>query len=621
MRKYMVFSTILFLVFSMWLLIRELEPFLRETALMTPMLLTSEFATEMISQPCGALFWLASLLQSTMIWPYLGALLLTIVLALLAFAVKYAFHIPNEWVGIAWLPSLALLLNYTQTGYMLYLLKMPGIAFTWPIGILCAVLLLRLWQLTNENNFLCFHGLWDKPWLRFPIVGVLLLLLFTIFYWLIGAFALIAAVFIVLTSLKSKALLKTRILVSVFLVAAIVFIPQLLYVMGFIRLRQEAIYTVGTPDYQWNDGERNLFYPLIFTVVILIVMALLKPISSLKNKQIKGKMNLKICAGLATSVVLFIGGCWLVWNHSFRDQNFLSILNMKESAEKGDWEGVLALSRANDIEPTRAQVCLTRLALYKLGRMGDELFSYPDGAAAYQSPRTFPYLRLMIGRLLYYHYGKVNYSYRWAMEDMVEYGMRPDYIRYMLMTSETNGEKALAKKYRDALETMIGMKERILAPASSQRNMKAEKKGEPFELMNYEDILDGDAGLIEFYLLNSFAMTEGGSKEMVELSMMNNLITKNLEAFWPRFFKLLPTWQGHIPRHYQEAALMIAQLTGRQDLLTNIPINPDVSARFERLVTASAQNGDKDYNKMTLKGEFGDTYWYYYFFVEGLKTT
>ncbi len=618
MKKYMLFSAFLFATFSLWLLIQELEPFLRETALMTPMLNTSVFATEMISQPCGALFWLASLLQSTLIWPYIGAVVLTIVLMLLAFVVKQAFRISDEWAGIAWLPSLALLLSYTQTGYMLYLLKMPGVAFTWPLGILIAVLLLWLWRLTIVNHSLPYQGLWKMPWLRIPLLGVLLLLSISIFYWLIGVFALIAVVLVVFSSLKTKASVKTRITTSFFLIAVIAVVPRLLYAMGFIRLRQEAIYMAGIPDYQWTDSERSLFYPLIFTVVLLIVLAILKPMQSFKEKQTRGK----IIAGLAISAILLVGGCWLVWKNSFRDQNFLSILKMKESAEKGDWEGVLTLSRANDTEPTRAQVCLTRLALYKLGRMGDELFTYPDGSANYQSPRAFPYLRLMIGRLLYFHYGKVNYSYRWAMEDMVEYGMRPDYIRYMFMAAETNGEKALAKKYRDALEKMIGMKGRIIAsPSNPRRSKNAEKKGEPFELMNYADVLDGDAGLIEFYLLNSFAMTEGGSREMVELSMMNNLITKNLESFWPRFFKLLPTWQGHIPRHYQEAALMIAQLTGRNDLLTNIPIDPDVSERFERLVTASAQNGDNDYNKMALKGEFGNTYWYYYFFVEGLKTT
>ena len=101
MRKYMLFSAFLFAAFSLWLLTKELEPFLRETALMTPMLTTSEFATEMISQPCGALFWLASLLRATMIWRYIGAVLLTIVLILLAYAVKYAFRISDEWAGIA----------------------------------------------------------------------------------------------------------------------------------------------------------------------------------------------------------------------------------------------------------------------------------------------------------------------------------------------------------------------------------------------------------------------------------------------------------------------------------------------------------------------------------------
>ena len=144
----------------------------------------------------------------------------------------------------------------------------------------------------------------------------------------------------------------------------------------------------------------------------------------------------------------------------------------------------------------------------------------------------------------------------------------------------------------------------------------------PKELLNYGNVLDGDAGLIEFYLLNSFALTDGGSREMVELSMMHNLITKNLNAFWPRFFKLLPTWQGKIPRHYQEAALMIAQLQGHPELLQNVPIDGDIQARFERLVQASAEHGDdQNYNRTMLKPEFGDTYWYYYFFVEGLKTT
>ena len=139
-------------------------------------------------------------------------------------------------------------------------------------------------------------------------------------------------------------------------------------------------------------------------------------------------------------------------------------------------------------------------------------------------------------------------------------------------------------------------------------------------LLNYTDQLDGDDGLVEFYLLNSFALSEGGSREMRELSLMSSLITKNLTGFWPRFMALLPTWHGKIPTHYQEAALMVAQLQGGAPV-PNLPIAPTIQQRFQRLVEASARMGDNAANAAALHPEFGTTYWYYYFFVEGLKTT
>ena len=107
---------------------------------------------------------------------------------------------------------------------------------------------------------------------------------------------------------------------------------------------------------------------------------------------------------------------------------------------------------------------------------------------------------------------------------------------------------------------------------------------------------------------------------MVELSLMCSIITKHLDGFWSRFMALLPGWNGHIPTHYQEAALMVAQLQGGMDI-DQLPIDPQVRQRFERLVEASAQMGDSGNNAYALRSEFGNTYWYYYFFVEGLKTT
>lgn len=314
---------------------------------------------------------------------------------------------------------------------------------------------------------------------------------------------------------------------------------------------------------------------------------------------------------LVVSTVLFVGSAIAAYTYTFRDPNFLNTLRMKHAAEDGAWNQVLQIARDGDQEPTRAQVCLTRLALFKTGRMGDELFTYPEGAAAYEAPQN-QWLRLMIGPLLYYHYGKTGFAYRWAMEDLVEYGERPAYLRYLHSVARLNGEDALAQRYERSLARTLFYKD------ACEREEQEAAAIKP--LLNYTDQLDGDNGLVEFYLLNSFALSEGGSREMVELSLMDGLITKNLTGFWPRFMALLPTWQGHIPTHYQEAALMLTQLQGGLPLRDLSMIDPAIQQRFQRLVEASARMGDNAANAAALRPEFGNTYWYYYFFVEGLKT-
>lgn len=353
----------------------------------------------------------------------------------------------------------------------------------------------------------------------------------------------------------------------------------------------------------------------LFVLLILVALGLISVVvrAFIKRKKTSRCMTkgFRLTLFILSSIV-FVGSAYWFWTQTYRDSNFLASLQMKQACEKGDWERVLQIARENDKEPTRLQVCLTRLALYETGEMGNLLFAYPDGAAAYNTPEQNQWLRLMGAQLLYEHYGKTGFAYRWAMEDMVEYGERPMYLRTLYRVALLNGEKALSEKYRQALNHTLFFKEDAV---DMDRQSAAVKP-----LLNYTDQLDGDNGLIEFYLLQSFALTEGGSRQMVELSLMCSLIIKHLDGFWQRFMALLPGWNGHIPTHYQEAALMVAQLQGGMDT-DQLPIDPPVRQRFERLVEASARMGDSGNNAYALRSEFGNTYWYYYFFVEGLKTT
>ena len=600
-----------FAAFTLFLLLGPLQPFLRETAALTPFYV-DESISSLLSRPCGALLYVAAGLQSCFAVPWLGAILLVAVLVAVAYVVRWAFRISDAWFGLCWVPSFALLVNYTQLGYLIYTLKHPAIAFAEPLGMLAAFCLMGLWY-----RLKAWH--WKVAFL---------LLVPTLGFWLFGFFGVVVAPFLGFCELAIARFHlndhpSEKRDGSHFLWGLALFFAGFL-LTALTRAILFPAFSIEAGHVSFTNDQRPMRIPWITTLVYPSLFACFR---------FEGKKLWMT----AVSTVVFAAASIAAFTYSFRDANFLDTLRMKHAAEAGQWEQVLQLARdgaqasarqqgaIGAQAPTRAQVCLTRLALYKTGRMGDELFTFPEGSAAYKAPQN-QWLRLMIGPLLYYHYGKLGFAYRWAMEDLVEYGERPAYLRYLLRVAQLNGEAALARRYARSLARTLfykpSLSDAVSASSSGAAHICAVEDSEASSirpLLNYTDQLDGDNGLVEFYLLNSFALSEGGSREMVELSLMDVLITKNLTGFWPRFMALLPTWQGHIPTHYQEAALMVAQLQGGSPV-PHLPIDPAIQQRFQRLVEASARMGDNAANAAALRPEFGNTYWYYYFFVEGLKT-
>ncbi len=601
--------TLAFTAFALFLLLGPLKPYLVETAALTPFYVDEFTVGKMLSEPCGLLFQVAAGMQSCFARPWLGTALFIAVLIAVAYVQRWAFRISDAWFGLCWVAPFALLTNYTQLGYLIYTLKHPAVAFAPVLGMLVAIALMGLWLRLQS---------W---WWNVAFV----LLVPTVGFWLFGVYGLLVLPVlgfceagVARWGLREDSFIsfKTSSMFSEVAVERLglheltrqtrgyhILLGLALFALGFLLpvlfravLQQPLDFETGLLGF--SNAERQLRLPAIFTVVPLTIFLFFR-LSGNRRWQ------------LITASAAFMAAAVAAYTYAYRDANFLNTLQMKHATEDGEWEQVLRLSRENKQEPTRAQVCLTRLALFKTGRMGDELFTYPDGSAAYHAPQQNQWLRMMIGPLLYYHYGKTGFAYRWAMEDLVEYGERPADLRYLYSVARLNGEEALARRYERTLARTLLYKHAYAHATSEDAAIRP--------LMNFTDQLDGDNGLVEFYLLNSFALSQGGSRPMVELSLMNGLITKNLSAFWQHFLALLPTWQGHIPTHYQEAALMVAQLQGNAPV-NHLPIDPAISQRFQRLVEASARLGDNAANAAALRPEFGNTYWYYYFFMEGLKT-
>lgn len=617
MRKLIYPAT--FFLLGGFLLLADIPDFLQETADMNPFFLTSDYAVETLKKPGGCLTYAASFLTSCLAVKWLGALLLLVLTAALAYVQKFAFRLPAAAFGLCWLAPLALLLNYTQQGYMLYILKTPGLAFSMPLGMLGTAALAGIYiRLRHVGSKVAWMIIACAP-----------------LYYAIGSYALMAAfsAFIYELFLFTKNRWRHALPVLLALPASAFLLPLALYKLGWLRRSLSSLYSTGLPDYLWTEAEQPLWYPLLFSLLLLNVFVLFAAYRQKKgnaaqparSKQSADKHKYQRAIGLCV-LFLYALTAYQVYAHTFRDENYHCILRMKHAAEKNDWQTVLQEARDCDSIPTRLQVLYTRLALQKMNEGGDRLFTYPDGDASYRAPRLHQYLRLIGGSKLYYHYGKINYAYRWCMEDLVEYGKRPDYLRTMAKCALMNREPELARKYLDIIRTIpfqsgfVSHYEHYLSHSEAVKS--DEEMASISRLMNYGDMLDGDGGLIEVYLLNSFALMEGGTREMVDLSLQACLVLKDIKEFWPRFFQLLPTFQGKkIPTHYQEAALLFATLQQNIDP-NSLPIEPKIRERFAQLVEASnayAQMGD-EYNRTQLYPDYGDTYWYYYFFVKGLKT-
>ena len=585
-----------FSVLSLYLLGVELKPFLIETAALTPFYTTTSFIADMLSVPCGFVGYIASMMQSCFAMPWLGASLLTLLLVALAESMRRVFKVSAAWSGLCLVPSFMLILNYTEVGYMLWLVKTPALAFTIPLGLLISIGLTAI--------AMVFHKLWIKL--------VLIVLYATVGYWLFGLFGLLACLFVVLPiiaeAIRTRQWKHLSIILGILLLALV--LPRVMYGQGLFSMRVQDIFVAGLPDYIWNDAERYLYYPALGAIASCLLLST----TLFTQKNI-------VC--LIVSLIGMIVAAICLFNYTYRDSNFFDTLEQKQALEQGDYERVFDIARTAETPPTRIQVMLTREALWQTGQAGDKMFAYPDGDTPCNSPRQFQYMRLLCGRLFYYLEGKVNYAYRWCMEDMVEYGRRPDYLCYMTKCALVNGEWKLADKYLDALDHTLWYKDFATKyrPYVTDHSLVAKDKEMSAikPLLRYNDVLDGDGGMIELFILNSYAYSTGGSREIVERALMNSLIIKNLDNFWYRFMALLPGWNGHIPVHFQEAALMVAQLQGGVDT-SKLPIDNAIRERFAQLVEKSGQNGDNASNAYLLKPEFGDTYWYYYFFVEGLKT-
>ncbi len=572
---------------------------LQELSLWLP---TKVYFDERMLVPGGLMSYIANFLMQFFYYPMMGSFIYVILLLVVQWLVTKVFSIPSRHGLLALIPSVLILCCSMEAGYWIYQIKTQGYFYSMLVGFLFTLSAMRLYQVS-------------KGWLPYLIIiGIA-----AVGYPLFGFYALLTLMGVALWTLRNGE--EGRVLVALLCVAAVIATP-ILYYSVYEQTRFTDMFTIGMPAFEFSKRDLFTWVPYI----LLYLFPLIMPFIPLKREGGVVARNSLLWEGLGEAALIVALGL-IFW---YRDPNFRAEIKMNHHMERLEWRKALDVAKKQKQTPTRLIVLNKNLALLKLGKAGDEMFHYLDGGEAPNSPLQ---IRLMqIGaKMLYYHYARMNYCYRWCLEDAVEYGWKVDYLKYMVRTSLISGEPALAQKYINTLKKTLFYRKWAEKYEKMVQNpsliAKDREMASILPLYQYNDQLDADNSLVENYLLYYFAKSynELSTPMFDEAALMSALTLKDIPTFWNCFFRYANSHKtDRMPTHYQEAALLYGNLEKNVDI-SKMPFDKTVKLRFQDFMRYAqkhaVENVERDPEAKKLFYErYGNTFWYFYFFIRDVKT-
>lgn len=552
------------------------------------------------------LTWLGTYLTEFFFHPWMGVLLLCSLWALLVYVMARAFRVPPSWWVVLLVPVALLLLMDVDLGYWIYYLKLRGHFFAATIGTLIAVCSVWLFRLLPR---------------RYALPAVYVVVSTVLLYPLIGFYGLLAAVLCGVLSWRIESMSRSaRLMVTAAAVLSVAVVPLAYYRYVFCQTNIVNIYWTGLPIFVYGKETPVYYVPYYLLVAFLVLMAVLYRVRF-------PKAMCRPIAWIAGHVVLLGVVVWGVCHLWYTDYNFHKELRMQRCMENADWEGLIAEARDQQDEPTRAIVMMRNLALFRLGRQGDEMYHFPAGAKQSDTPVPLN-MTQVVGRSIYYNYGQLNFCYRWCLEDGVEMGWRVEYMKYLVRCAMVNGEERVARKYINLLRhtryyrEWAERQEALLDADKHGHTLTEDKDFSPiFHLMRYDDELASDNAMVEFFLMHKFARTYSEDSLCREQSLLSAMWTKDIQTFWSQFFPYASSHpKVHMPRHFQEAAYLYGHLENEVDV-SRMPFDEQVVNDYKEFMAMAQQyhGMSEEQLKKVMYPRFGKTFYFEYFLIRNQK--
>jgi len=544
-------------------------------------LFSGEYLHKFLLKPGGLLEYTAKFLTQFYAGSVSGPLVISVILTVPAVIIYFLNKrlIPGITYSLVFLliPSFLMLLMQANYYHMM----------EYNLGFLM-VLIYYLFMISSERKY---HR-------------IIILLLFPLFYYLTGAYAMIfIALYIIHNLIHQKGKQK-------FIYSGILLVTGLLsFIIGWKILFLQTVEQLTLYPF---PAFANPSYKVFFFILTgYIIFYPLIPLVTGKLKQ--SRLNKKLYSYIIIAVVYVFTTIFLF---NIYNPQTARVIELERLVFAEKWNEAIEF---HEKKPSRNLIgqYFYNIALSETDQLCERLFYGSQDFAAGSLVLPWGDDHLDRGAYFYYSIGLINEVHRWAYEEMVVYGNRPQNIKLLARTSLINGDYEMAKKYLNILKKTIyyrGWAERYEALTDNQDLIKTDS-----ELVAKKALLPKTSFFIQFNepQNNIPLILEGqtDNRKAIDYYMAGLLLTKKVEIIINNVRSLKASGYDHIPLHIEEAVMIYYNSTKQMPDLGGLIINPKTEDRFNQYFSAYVnERKNPSTLKENMQKQFGNTFWYYFHF-------
>ena len=564
-------SLLTFIFFSVYLLYLNQEVFYTAHD-RSEFIFGAPFYQTLLSKPFGLMQYVGAWLTQFFCRPGVGTSVMIVIWALIFFVGTKAFKLQGNASALMILPIACLLTSVVDLGYWIYISTIRGYWFSQSVGYL--VMLLLLWAARQTPRR--WHLVWYLlAFCLYPVLG-----------WL-------ALLFVLCLVLFGKPTWRELVGIVILLFTAGIWHTQF-----YSNLKADDVILAGFPHFETPmDSSPRLSIPFWVLGAVSVLIPFVQ------------RFVVRPLASCFLPLVSCIAGIIFTMSLMFHDQNYIDEMRMVRLASNDNWKEVLTMAEENK-RPTTTMVFLKNVALMNEGGLLDRTFKSGNIGFPVSNPDSLHVSLLSIASpLVYYNYGMMNEGIRLNFEMAIQNGFSPFYLKTLARCALAKGDDKLVERYTTILHhhPFYGKWQ----PAPVTEKIKELQNCYPDELTGVENS--------DSYIVNTISFWyESDSKVASEQTLFYAMLSCDSHRFWPSLRNYLKLHEGEdFPVHAQEAYILFMDKAPEEKRMM-IPIEETVYNRYKQFLEIMAKlvKPGKTIGQVAeeMEGEWGDTYWYYYFF-------